>query len=77
MVTVWERFEDAISRRSSQCTEGFNYKSGFYEGFLQHLCERDPKIAAEFTVVTKMLEQWADEHEARHRKWDRAYEVDA
>ena len=37
MVTVWERFEDAISRRSSQCTDGFNYKSGFYEGFLQHL----------------------------------------
>ena len=75
MVTVWERFEDALSRRASQCAkDGIDYKAGFYENFIKGLVERDPKIAAEFTVVTKMLEQWADEHEARYRKWD---EVDA
>ena len=78
MVTVWERFEDALSRRAEQTSSlGMDYKVGFYENFLKGLVERDPKIAAEFHVATKLIEQWADEHEARNRKWDRAYQVDA
>lgn len=71
MVTIWERFEDAISRRAGQCAgDGIDYKAGFYENFIKGLIERDPKIAAEFTVVTRLLEEWGDDHEARHRKWD-------
>ena len=64
MVTIWERFEDALSRRASQCApDGIDYKAGFYENFLKGLVERDPKIAAEFHVATKLIEGWADDHE--------------
>ena len=69
LVPVFERFQDAVDRRSAQLTAtGYDYKAGFYEGFLKGLVETNPAIAAQLITTTRMIEAWADDHEARDRK---------
>lgn len=69
-VAIFERFQDAVDRRSSQVVGSrFDYKAGFYENFLQGLVESNPSLAAQVQVATKLLEEWADEHEIRDRKY--------
>lgn len=69
-VPVFERFQDAVDRRSTQLgSRGFDYKAGFYENFLQGLVESNPSLAAQVKTATKLLEEWADDHEARDRKY--------
>jgi hypothetical protein len=67
-VSVFERFQDAVNRRSSQITHtGFDYQAGFYESFLKGLIETHPAVAAQAKTVTKMLEDWSAEQEVRDR----------
>lgn len=70
-VAVFERFQDALDRRSTQIAGvRYDYKAGFYENFLKGLVESNSSIAAQVQTATKLLEEWADEHEARDRKYD-------
>jgi hypothetical protein len=67
-VPVFERFQDAVDRRSGQVTHtGFDYKAGFYESFLKGLVETNPSIAAQVMSATKLLEEWAADQEIRDR----------
>lgn len=66
MVTAFERFQDALDRRASQLKrDGYEYKAGFYESFLEGLAANDPKIAGQLIAAAQMLEKWANAEENR------------
>jgi len=68
MVTAFERFKDAVDRRADQINyEGYDYKAGFFESFLEALSETYPQVEGAMYSAAQMLEKWADEEEARQR----------
>ena len=72
-VTAFERFLDAVDRRASQLNrDGYDYKAGFFQTFLEGLSDSSPQVASQLVAAARMLEKWADEDEVRNR----ASEVD-
>ena len=67
-VTAFERFLDAVDRRGAQLNrDGYDYKAGFLETFLEGLSQTNPQIASQLVAAAQMLEKWADEEEERNR----------
>ncbi len=72
-VEVFERFIDALDRRSSQLTTfdgSYDYKAGFMQSMLEFLSRDSSDARAKLITATKLLEEWSDQHEARDRKYD-------
>ena len=68
MVTAYERFIDAIDRRASSLNrDGYDYKAGFLETFLEGLSQTSPQVAGQLIAAANMLNKWSDEDEARNR----------
>ena len=71
-VEVFERFIDALDRRSSQLTtfDGkFDYKAGFMYSMLEQISKESPEARAKLMMATRLLEEWGSDQEARDRKW--------
>ena len=71
-VEVFERFIDALDRRSSQLTtfDGkFDYKAGFMYSMLEQISKDSPEARAKLMMATRLLEEWGSDQEARDRKW--------
>lgn len=69
-VEVFQRFIDALDRRSDQLTTfdpKYDYKAGFMQSMLEHLARDSADARAKLVMATSLLEQWADEHEASER----------
>ena len=68
MVTAFERFIDAVDRRAGQqVRQGYDYKAGFLESFLEGLSQTNPQVAGNLIAAAEMLNKWSDEDEARNR----------
>ena len=71
-VEVFERFIDALDRRSSQLTtfDGkFDYKAGFMHSMLEQISKDSPEARAKLMMATRLLEEWGSDQEDRDRKW--------
>jgi hypothetical protein len=71
-VAVFERFIDALDRRSSQITtfdRQFDYKAGFMHSMLEQIAKESPEARAKLMMATRLLEEWGSDQEARDRKW--------
>ena len=71
-VEVFERFIDALDRRSNQLTtfDGmYDYKAGFMQSMLEFLSRDSADARAKLITATKLLEQWADEQDVRNQKY--------
>lgn len=67
-VKTFERFVDAVDRRAAQINyEGYDYKAGFFESFLEALSQTYPQVDGAMVAAAQMLEKWADEEEQRNR----------
>ena len=67
-VTAFERFIDAVDRRGSQMSrEGYDYKAGFLQSFLEGLSQNNIDIAMQLIAAADVLNKWSDEDEARNR----------
>lgn len=67
-VSSYERFIDAVDRRASQLNrEGYDYKAGFLESFLEGLAQTYPNVDGSLIAAARMLEEWADNEEASKR----------
>jgi len=70
-VEVFERFIDALDRRSAQLTAtGYDYKAGFMQSILEFLAKDSSEARTRLITATKLLEEWSDEQEARDRRWE-------
>ena len=69
-VEVFERFIDALDRRSDQLTTfdpKYDYKAGFMQSMLEQLARDSADARAKLVMATSLLEQWSNEHEANEK----------
>lgn len=72
-VSVYERFNDALNRRSSYLKTfpgSYDYKAGFMQSLLEQLARDIPEVRSRLVMATHMLENWADESEQDKRARD-------
>lgn len=70
-VEVFERFLDALDRRSSQLTAtGYDYKAGFMQSMVEQMANDSADARAKLLMATRLLEEWANEQESRDRRWE-------
>jgi len=70
-VNVFERFVDALDRRSAQLTtfdSKFDYKAGFMQSMVEQMANDSADARAKLIMATRMLEEWADEQDVRDQK---------
>lgn len=70
-VNVFERFIDALDRRSAQLTTfdgAFDYKAGFMQSMVEQMANDSAEARAKLIMATRMLEEWANEQDVRDQK---------
>ena len=70
-VKVFERFLDALDRRSAQLTTfdgAFDYKAGFMQSMVEQMANDSADARAKLLMATRLLEQWANEQDVRDQK---------
>ena len=70
-VEVFERFLDALDRRSSQLTTfdgSYDYKAGFMQSMVEQMANDSADARAKLLMATRLLEQWANEQDVRDQK---------
>lgn len=69
-VKVFERFIDALDRRSAQLSTfdgAFDYKAGFMQSMLEQLANDSADARAKLVMATRLLEQWSNEHDSNEK----------
>ena len=66
-VSTYERFEDALTARTTRLTNPTEYQAGFMLSWIKGLAATYPEVEGQRVMMTNLLEQWNAEDEATRR----------